>query len=34
MFFPLLLVYFTGPLGLVMYWVIRVFYAKSLSFHD
>ncbi len=34
MFFPLLLVYFTGPLGLVMYWVIRVFYAKRLSFHD
>ena len=33
-FFPLILVYFTGPLGLVLYWVIRVFYAKKLGFHD
>ena len=33
-FLPLVLVYFTGPLGLVLYWVIRVFYAKRLSFHD
>jgi hypothetical protein len=30
----LILVYFTGPLGLVLYWLIRVFYAKRLSFHD
>ena len=33
-FLPLILVYFTGPLGLVLYWVIRVFYAKRISFHD
>ena len=33
-FFPLILVYFTGPLGLVLYWVIRIFYAKKLRFHD
>ena len=31
---PLILVYFTGPLGLVLYWIIRVFYAKRISFHD
>ena len=31
---PLILVYFTGPLGFVLYWVIRVFYAKRLSLHD
>ena len=31
---PLILVYFTGPLGLVLYWIIRVFNAKRLSFHD
>ena len=31
---PLFLVYFTGPLGLVLFWLIRVFYAKRLSFHD
>jgi hypothetical protein len=33
-FVPLILVYFTGPLGLVLYWMIRVFYAKKLVFHD
>ena len=33
-FAPLILVYFTGPLGLVLYWLIRVFCAKRLSFHD
>ena len=33
-FAPLILVYFTGPLGLVFYWIIRVFYAKRLGFHD
>ena len=31
---PLILVYFTGPLGLVLYWIVRVFYAKRLGFHD
>ncbi len=31
---PLILVYFTGPLGLVLYWFFRVFYAKRLGFHD
>ena len=32
--FPLILIYFTGPLGLVLHWVIRIFYAKKLGFHD
>ena len=31
---PLILVYFTGPFGLVLYWLVRVFYAKKLTFHD
>mgnify|MGYP002524912654 CR=1 FL=1 len=31
---PLILIYFTGPLGLVFYWIIRIFYAKKLGFHD
>ena len=31
---PLILVYFTGPLGLVLHWIIRIFYAKKLGFHD
>ena len=33
-FVPLILVYFTGPTGLVLYWIIRIFYAKRISFHD
>ena len=33
-FVPLILVYLAGPLGLVLYWIIRVFYAKRISFHD
>jgi len=32
--FPLIVIYFTGPFGLVLYWLIRVFYAKRLGFHD
>ena len=31
---PLILVYLTGPLGLVLYWLIRVFYAKKIGFHN
>jgi len=31
---PLIIIYFTGPLGLVVYWFFRVFYAKRLGFHD
>ncbi len=33
-FFPLILVYFTGPVGLVLYWFFRIFYAKKISFYD
>tara|TARA_Y100000590_G_scaffold94668_1_gene107254 strand:- start:5418 stop:5891 length:474 start_codon:yes stop_codon:yes gene_type:complete len=32
--FFLILIYFTGPVGLVFYWMIRVFYSKKLGFHD
>ena len=31
---PLIIIYFTGPLGLVLYWFFRVFYSKRLGFHD
>ena len=34
LFIPLILIYFAGPLGLVLYWAIRVFFAKKLGFHD
>ncbi len=30
----LILIYFTGPVGLVFYWFVRVFAAKRLGFHD
>ena len=33
-FIPLLLIYFVGPIGLFLYWIIRIFYAKKLGFHD
>ena len=31
---PLIFVFFTGPLGLVLYWIVRVFYAKRINLHD
>ena len=31
---PLILIYLTGPLGLVLYWLFRIFYAKKISLHD
>jgi len=30
----LVLTYFTGPIGLVVYWFIRIFFAKKLSLND
>ena len=30
----LLLTYFTGPIGLVVYWFVRIFFAKKISFND
>ena len=30
----LILTYFTGPIGLVIYWFIRFFFAKKISFND
>ena len=33
-FVPLILIYFSGPVGLILYWLMRVFYAKKLGFHD
>ena len=31
---PLLLTYLIGPIGLFVYWLIRIFYAKSISLYD
>ena len=30
----LILTYFTGPIGLVVYWFFRIFFAKKISFND
>ena len=31
---PLIITYLIGPIGLFIYWVIRIFYAKKLSLYD
>ena len=31
---PLLLTYLTGPIGLVLYWIIRIFYAKRINLYE
>ena len=30
----LVLTYFTGPVGLLIYWFIRIFFAKKINFND
>ncbi len=32
--FPLIVTYLTGPLGIFIYWLIRIFYTKSISLYD
>ena len=31
---PLVVTYLIGPLGLFLYWLIRIFYAKNISLYD
>ena len=31
---PLIITYFIGPIGLLFYWLIRIFYAKSINLYD
>ena len=33
-FIPLILTYFVGPVGIVIYWIIRIFFAKKISLFD
>lgn len=33
-FFPLLITYFVGPLGIFFYWIFKIFYAKKISLYD
>ena len=32
--FPLVLIYFSGPVGFILYWTIRIFYSKKIGLHD
>ena len=32
--FPLLITYFIGPIGLTLYWILRIFYAKRINLYD
>ena len=34
LFFPLIITYLIGPLGIVVYWIIKIFYAKRISLYD
>ena len=33
-FFPIVITYFVGPVGIFIYWVIRIFFAKRISLFD
>ena len=33
-FIPIVLTYFIGPLGLVIYWFIRIFFSKKIDLYD
>ena len=33
-FFPLIITYFVGPLGIFIYWIFKIFYAKKISLYD
>ena len=33
-FIPLIITYFTGPLGIIIYWIIRIFFAKRILLYD
>ena len=31
---PLIITYLIGPIGIMLYWIIRIFYAKRISLYD
>ena len=33
-FIPLVLTYFVGPLGIFVYWLIRIFFSKKIDLYD
>ncbi len=32
--FPLIITYLIGPVGIFIYWLIRIFYAKSINLYE
>ncbi len=32
--FPLIITYLIGPIGILTYWIIRIFYSKNLNLYD
>ena len=34
MFLPLVITYLIGPIGIFIYWLIRIFYAKRINLYD
>ena len=34
MFLPLVITYLIGPIGIFVYWIIRIFYAKKITLYD
>ena len=34
LFLPLVITYLIGPLGILIYWIIRIFYAKRINLYD
>ena len=33
-FFPIVLTYFVGPVGLVIYWFVRIFFSKKIDLYE
>ena len=33
-FFPLIITYFVGPLGIFIYWIFKIIYAKKINLYD
>ena len=33
-FFPILLTYLVGPIGIIIYWFIRIFFSKKIDLYD
>ena len=31
---PLIITYLIGPIGITLYWIIRIFYSKRISLYD